>query len=237
MAAVTGVISTTSTANASSYASGSFTPALGDLLVVFVQASATVAAGTLTSSRTGFTFSKVTSALNATDTIYCFVANQLVTEAVSQTVTFDCTGDAATGAIIQIAAVSGISKFGNPAASVRQSAVSDNQASGGTPAATFGSSCLTGNPTLGVVGNDSNPAGLTAPTSWTERDDTGYGTPTSGAEYVSRDSGFTGTTITWGSTSATAFGVVIIEIDASTVSPPPQALLQPMVAAYADRGY
>jgi hypothetical protein len=215
-ATVTHRVSTASTANASSYASGAFTPAASDLLVVFVFASDTVAAGGMTDSQT-LGWDKITSGLVRTslDTMYVFVS-RATTAASSMTVTFTCTGDAATGAVIEVASVSGMSRVG--ALAVLQSAKSENQASGGTPAATFGSSALTGNPTLGMVGNATNPATLTTPTNWTERADTGYATPTTGMEYVSRDSGFTGTTITWGSTSASAFGVLIIELD-TTATP------------------
>lgn len=216
-AVVDAVATTPSTSNTTSYASASFTPAAGDLLVVYVTASGTVAAGTMTDSQ-GLGFTKITSVLKnaSADTVYMFVANNLAA-ATAMTVTFDCTGDAATGAIIQVARVSGMTKTG--ASAVRQTQTTANGAAAGTPAATFASAALTGNPTLGVVGNSSSPATLTPPTGWTEREDQGYSTPTTGAEYATRDSGFTGTTITWASTSATAFGVIIAELDASAAPP------------------
>lgn len=220
-ATVTHRVATASTANATSYASGSFTPAAGDLLVAFVVASGTVATGTMTDSQSlGFT--KVTSALKASsaDTVYAFVSNNTAA-ASSMTVTFDCTGDSATGAIIFVASVSGILKTGTSA--ILQSAVQENQAAGGTPAIAFTNAARVGNPTLGCVGNASNPAAVAPPTNWTEdaAGDTGYNTPPTGGEYAFRNSGFTGTTITWGGTSATAFGGIILEIDASQ----PQGLL------------
>lgn len=214
MAAVTHAVSTASTANTTSYASGSFTPAANDLLVVFVTASGTVTnAPTMTDSQgLGFTLVAYGLKNGSADMVYCFVAKALAA-ASSMTVTFDCTLDAATGAVIQVARVSGMTLVG--ARAVRQYAVLENQASG-TPAPAFSLSCLTGNPTLGLIGNSTNAAGMTAPTSWTEKDDTGYATPTTGAEYVSRDSGFTGTTVTWGSSSASAFGAIILELDTSS---------------------
>lgn len=221
MAAVTHRVATPSTSNASSYASGSFTPAVGDLLVAFVTASGTVAGGSMSDSQGG-SWTKAGSAVKASsaDTIYCFVRTTLIASAVSMTVTFACTGDNATGAIVQVASVSGMTFAGSSA--VRQTAKQDNQASGGTPAPAFASSALTGNPTLGVIGNATNPATLTAPTNWSGLADSGYNTPATGAEYVARNSGFTGTTITWGGTSGSAFGSLIVELDASapvTVSP------------------
>lgn len=212
-ATVTHRIATASTSNVTSYASGAFTPAAGDLLIAFVVASGTVATGTMTDSQSlGFT--KVTSALKASsvDTVYAFVSNNLAANS-SMTVTFDCTGDAATGAVIFVASVSGMLRAGLNA--IAQSAIQENQAASGTPAPAFTNAVNTNNPTLGSVGNGSNPAGMTPPSSWTEdaAGDTGYNTPPTGGEYAFRNSGFTGTTITWGSTSATAFGAIILELE------------------------
>jgi len=215
-AATTHAVATASTSNATSYASGAFTPAANDLLIAFVVASGTVATGTMTSSVGGQTFTKITSfAYSASaNTVYAFVSDQLVS-ATSQTVTFDCTGDNATGAVIFVARISGMSRTGLSA--IKQSAGQANQSASTTPAPAFGASALTGNPTLGVIGNATSPAGMTPPTGWTENasGDTGYSTPTTGGEYVYRDSGFTGTTITWGGTSASVFASLIVELDTS----------------------
>ena len=213
MATVTHRVSTASTTNATSYASGSFTPGANELLVVLVIAGATADAGVVTNSQ-GITFTKVDHAVyrSSNDRCYIFVADSLAS-AVSQTVTFACAGDQANGAVILVAGVSGMTLLG--ASAIRQSAKQENGAAAGTPAPAFGAACLTGNPTLGVMGNGANPAGMTPPGSWNEGADTGYNTPASGAEYVHRNSGFTGTTVTWGSSSGTAFGALIVELDSS----------------------
>ncbi|MGH6691766.1 MAG: hypothetical protein ACREF4_13930 [Gammaproteobacteria bacterium] len=223
-------ISTASTTNATSYASGSFTPAAGDLLVAFVIAGATAAAGTMTDSQ-ALGFTKVDHAVFRTslDRIYCFVSDAAAA-ASAMTVTFDCTGDAANGAVVMVASITGMSLFG--ASAVRQSAKQENGAAGGTPAPAFAAAALTGNPTLGANGNAANPAARTPPTNWTEQADTGYSTPTTGAEYVTRDSGFTGTTITWGNTSATAFGAFIVELDSSAPTVAPLAVVTPAFDPY-----
>jgi hypothetical protein len=224
MATVTHRISTAATTNVSSYASGAFTPAVGDLLVAFVVSTDTVAAGTMTGTGAGQSFTKVgsyTKAATAAGTIYCFVSNILTTVAASQTVTFDCTGDAATGAVIQVFSISGMTRTALNGA-VRQFNGVSNQAAG-TPAPAFSSAALTGNVCAGVVGNATNPATMTAPGSWTEGNDTGYATPTTGAEYIYRNSGFTGTTVTWGSASATGYGAMIVEFD--TTAAPKMATL------------
>ena len=217
-ATVTHRVSTASTTDGTSFASDAFTPAAGDVLVAFVTATGTVAAGSMTDSQ-NLGWDKITSALKASsaDTLYLFVSRGTTANS-SMTVTFDCTGDSATGAVIQVASVSGMSRVG--AVAVRQSQVVSNHASG-TPAPAFASSALTGNPTLGLIGNATNPATMTAPTNWSEANDTGFATPTTGAEYVFRNSGFTGTTITWGSSSASAYGAIIVELDTTSTPSAP----------------
>lgn len=213
MAAVTHGVSTPTTTNAQSYTSGAFTPAVDDLIVVFVVATATVATPGLTDSVGGtFTLARTQTKAGSGDLLLCFVADQLAA-ATSRTLTFTCTGDAASGCIIQAARVSGMSRVGLDA--VRQSAGASNQAAGGTPGGSLGAAVLTTNPTFAYAANGTNPSGLPEPVGWTERDDTGYATPTTGAQYDSRDSGFTGTSIVWNGSSATAYGWMAIELDAS----------------------
>jgi len=214
MAAVTHRSSTASTSNTTSYASGSFTPGNGELLVCAVVATATAAAApTLTDSLSGSWTLVATAPWNGTtNSIYLFVRTTLIGTGAAMTVTFDCTGDAATGVVIEVAGVSGMTNTG--ATAVLQSAVNKNGAAT-TPATTFASAAQTGNPTLVFLGSAANPPGVTVPTGWTQQDSTGYGSPTTGSQYVSRDNGFTGTTITWGSTSSALWGALAVELDAS----------------------
>lgn len=213
MAAVLHRVATPSTLNAATYASDAFTPAAGELLVVFVTASGTVAAGTMTDSQ-ALGFTKINSALwgASTATLYLFVADALAA-ASSMTVTFNCTGDNATGSVILGAGVSGMTKLG--ALAVRQSAKEENAADADRTV-DFAIACLTENPTLVAMANGFNPAAATEPTGWTELADTGYGTPNTGAEYASRDAGFTGTTVTWGSNLGGNNGKLVVELDASS---------------------
>lgn len=215
MATCTHKVGTANTA-ATPATSGAFTPAVGDLLIVFCIASGTVDnTYTCSSSIGGFTFTQITKATYAASAnrIFAFVANALVTSATSQTVTITAVADQATGTVIFVNSVAGMTKTGLTA--IRQSTFQDDQGAGGTPTPVFASACLTGNPTLGTVGNNSNPAGMTTPTGWAEQSDLGYITPTTGGEYVTRDSGFTGTSVTWGNTSATVFGSIAVELDSS----------------------
>lgn len=203
--------------------SGAFTPALGDLLIVLIVATGTGDATATVTNSAGMTFSLVLKATygGSAHAIFVYVANALVTSAISQTITVDMPADPATGTFIFVNAVAGMSRVGTNA--IRQSAKQDSQAAG-TPAPAFAVAALTGNPTLGIVGNLTNPATMTPPTGWTEdagTGDRGYTSPTAGAEYAFRNSGFTGTTITWGSASDTEFGALIVELDASAADGQP----------------
>lgn len=209
---------TANTANATSYVSGSFTPVAGELLVVFVHASGSVdASPTLIVSANGITFAQhATVAIKRTslDTTWAFVANQLVPGSpAAMTVTFTCTSDAATGAIIAVAGVSGMSQVG--LAAVRQAAKVDNVAGGAAPSTTFASACQTGNPIL-FGQHTSVTTGITPPTGMTSQVSTSYTTPTDGGGYCSRDGGFTGTTITLGSTTNGLCSALSLELDASS---------------------
>lgn len=208
-------VSTASTANAGSYASGSFTPTLNSLLIVFVTASGCNSDGSLSDTGQSAKWTRVATPLYATNgnEIYCFVANQLAAAAAS-TVTFACADDNATGAIIQVVEVTGMTIVG-PAA-IRQIAFQQNVASG-TPAPVFPNVCLTGNAVLTLVGNSTSPAGTTVPSGFTSLNNTGFATPTTGAVLAHQDSGFTSATVTWGGASASAFGSLAIELDSGAV--------------------
>lgn len=228
MATVTHAVTTPNTANASSYASGAFTPNSNDLLVVFVNARLTVAAGTCTSSVSGQSFVKVGSAVYAAGahTLYCFISTRPATNA-SQTVTFDCTGDASTGTIIHVSRVLNVEQL-HGASAQRQWNKTDNGAAAGTPAPVFSTAGLTDNVMLGAIANASNPAGLTPPASWNELADSGN-TETFGLETAYIASGFTGTTVTWGSTSATVFAALIVEINISRL---PKLSVYPQILSH-----
>lgn len=202
-------VSTPSTSNASSYASGAFTPAAGDLLIAFVVATGTVhptSAAAMTDSQSlGWDLLAATTFNGGADSLFVFAARKPAA-ASSMTVTFACSGDAATGAnvgVMRIAGADGVY--------VRQVAVATGAAST-TPAVTLDNAIDSANPLVGCVGNGTNPATITAPGSWTESSDTGYNTPACGIELVRRDSGATGSTVTWGSTSGTAWAAAIVEV-------------------------
>jgi len=214
-----GATTAADTSNTSTYALGTFTPALSDLLVILVATSGSVeptAAGAVTDDRGGTYYKAAFSTRSgAASSNYIFVRNQLVASAVGHIVTFTCTGDAATGACILPYQVAGMTRAGSSA--VRQTATQTGLAAGNTPSVVFSVACLTGNAVIGMVGCAQNPAAITPPSGWTEPAspvfDTGYGTPAAGIEGCHINSGFTSTTVTWGSTSSGASGSVAVELD------------------------
>lgn len=219
MATCTHRVTTPDTGNTPN-TSGAFSPAVGDLLVVFVTKEASapetpMVSADLTSSvaPTGFTLIRTEGHAFGSHHVGVFVATALTTNTTSRTVTIASGADAGAGTNISVFSVSGMTRVGS--AAVRQSGGQADQ-SAGTPAPAFGAAALTGNPCLGCIYNATNPAGLTQPSGWSEGSDTGYTTGTvSGIETCFRDSGETGTTITWGSSSASAFASIIIELDTS----------------------
>lgn len=211
---ITNGVSTASTTNATSYASAAFTPAAGDLLVAFVRVSGNVVIPEMTDS-IGLGWDYIgTSAFDGTNvnTTHLFVANTPAT-ASSMTATFTCVGTTASGAVVNVLRVAGMTKFGSFA--IRQVAFSSNNAAASTTSITFGSAVLSTNPVLGAIGNATNPATMTPPTLWTEFTDTGYATPTIGLETAGDTSGLTLTTVIWGSNSASAWGGIVVELDDS----------------------
>lgn len=206
MAAVTHGIGDTDTTNTTSYVTGSFTPAADDLLVVFVYAPGVASGISVTlSNSAGLTFYE---AIHDDNNNYCFVAQALAANS-SQTVTFDCTGDAATACLIEVARVSGMTATGVSA--VRQTKTGSNSA-GTTPAITFDAAPDSGNPVLAFVSNNSSTSPVVVhPSGWTELDEQVVVTPDGGCEYASIDSGAP-TTVTWGGTITGGWQGIVIEL-------------------------
>lgn len=216
MAAVTHRVTTPDTGNTPN-TSGVYTPAIGDLCVGFLAATGTVDTGPTFVASAGETFSLQLTVLRGAgaDRLYVFVANALTAAATSRSITANTPNDSATGTVIAVYSISGMTRVG--ASAIRQSGQQDNQAGATTPAPAFSAAVLTGNPTIVAVMNASNPAALNL-TSWTEGSDTGYTTPPTGLQSCFRDSGFTGTALTYDGPSATAFGSIAIEFDTSVLA-------------------
>lgn len=221
MAAVVNGAAVGSTTGAATYNSGSFTPAVGDLLVAFVGVTGETSADWAVTDNQSGTWTKIRRQVkNASADIFeVWVRDQLVSSAVGHTVTYSHAVGNATGGVVGVVRVSGMTNTGS--AAVRSQGGQDNQATGTTPAPVLDSTPLTTNPILTAVHNGQNPGATTQRTGYTVRHSTGYGTPTTGLRTTSLDSGETSATLTWGGTSTGAWSSIGIELDASAGEPGP----------------
>ncbi len=206
-----------STTASATYVTASFTPTAGSVQFGGCVISGTVLEPPTITNSLGGTYTEVDSITRSTnDRLYAFVADQTST-ASAQTVTIDVTGDNGTGGFC-IVFEADITRTGSSA--LKQAiAVSENTAGPSAPVVTFGANVTTTNPTFGCVVQGAQPNAVTEPTNWTEAGDTGFDTPTVGMECAYRNSGYTGTTITWGS-SESAYAAFGIELDASAAAGP-----------------
>ncbi len=194
------------------------TPAARDLFVVYCAASGNANGAPECTDDNGGTYDLIGTApfgLSA-NMMSVFVRTTLLTNTTSTTVTV--TTGTNTAAEVVVVAVAGMFRTGSQA--VRSTGSQSNQGAAGTPESVLEIAALTGSMTLGAVANSTTPATMTTPTGWTERQDVGQSSPSTGLEVVTRDSGFTGTTITWGNTSSTAFASFVLELDNRAASVP-----------------
>jgi hypothetical protein len=206
--------------NTSSYANVATTvPAVGDLIVVgIVLSHGSVNADATVTDSAGGTYTEVASAIVSSVTaayltLRIYVADQLCATTASRNFTVVGNSGNNTGLNIVTTRVNISGMTFLSAAACRQIATLATQTAGTTPTPVFGALCTGVNPVLGWVGNRSNPANVTEPSGWIEFDDIGYSSPLCGLEHATITSGFNSDTVTWGSTSASAYGVAAIEID------------------------
>lgn len=222
--------------------SGSINYASGDLLVVFITKEASalsspMASGDLTVANvtgvSSFTLIRNQGHQSSAAHMGVFVADQKTTGSGSTgTVTIAGGSDAGAGTIISVYTVAGLPATSVGASAVRQSGGQTDQAAG-VPAPAFGSAAKTENPVLGAIYNATNPAGMTSPSGWSAGGNSGYTTgQVSGLGTCHRNSGETGTTITWGSSSASAFASIIIELSTFV----PGAATQALTADFTTQG-
>jgi hypothetical protein len=194
-----------------------FTPAVGDVLVVFCANSGRTTAQPPTVSdnnsdglgaytQVGTAMTKNTSA----DSGWWFMRNAPIGSASSTTVTMATASD--TGGGCQVWSVGPLSAGFTPAQRTGGKGVQNNAAAG-TPSLTLDATPVSASAILGAVFTGSNSSTNTAPpTSFSEASDQGYNTPTSGLEAVHRASGHTSTTVAWTAATASAFGSSAIEV-------------------------
>lgn len=187
-----------------------FTPQVGDLAVVFYCVSDCSDAAPTCSDTQGTTYTLVATAIwgaTSQNRLYCFVADRLQPAAVNTTLTVDTTSN--TAGEYALLAMSNFTKVG--ANAVRSIGTLDNGVAASTPAVTLNQNALTRNPTAVAIG--SADSSTTPPTNWTERQENSQATPTTVIEVSTRDSGFTGNTITFPATCDTTHAVIAVELD------------------------
>ena len=197
------------------------TPAVNDLIVIVAAASGTnetnAATTAVTDNNSSGTYIKLadsgSAGAGASPRITIWVRTALVGSG-SSTV-FTATQANSSGGGLAVCKVTGMTRVGLEA--IRRAGVAFG-ATSTTPTVVCITPFLTGNACIGGVVNEGNPATLTQPGSWSELGDLGYNSPTSGLQVASRDSGETGSTITWGSTSGSAWRAVAIELDVTALS-------------------
>lgn len=179
-----------STTNAATYSFGAFTPTANAQLIVMVFATGTTLASP-TMSGGGLAWRLLDSQLyNTTDTAYVFTA-RVGSSPSSTTITFDCTGDNATGASMVAFSVTGNNPW------IRQ--VKKGSGTTADPSLTMDLALKTDNAYVAAFGINRSTPTATSPGSgaWTEVADAGYSTPNNGAAGAFRNGGETGSTVTF----------------------------------------
>jgi hypothetical protein len=184
----------------------------GDLLVIIGSFSGVISATPTASDDAGGTYTRINVAgwtVGSVNGLAAFVRNELVASDATITVTVQASN---TAGEIHAHAFAGVGIAGITA--IRSSGFLAEQAGGTTPAPVLNQSALTTNPTIAAVASADTTT--EPPASWTERLDTSQVTPTTALETCTRDSGFTGTTITFGATQGTVYACCALEINGPT---------------------
>lgn len=193
-----------------------FTPAVGDLIVVIAVSTGLASGTTAVTDDQGGTYTQVDvdrTGFSTTGGLTAWIRNGLISNAVQHIVTAAQAGS--TGGGLCVLQVSGMSYYG--AAALRSSGGQSTGTAGTTPAPVLSNTPLTTNPIILSVANGTNSTTtVTQRTSFTEACDLGYNTPATGFEVCWRASGETTATQTLGSTTASAFASIALELDAST---------------------
>ena len=226
LAAVTVGINDQQTTTAADWGnSASFTPAAGDLLVAVLAGNSTIS---VLNDSQNLGWTQVVSETSTSRRLYILIANT-VTAASAMTV--NAVWAAACTGLCGVARVSGMSRTGLDAVRLTGSGrqVGTNTgAAAGTPACSMPVAALTANAGICGMVNGTNPATVTPPTGWTEQADVGGGATVVGTEWASRNSGWTLNSATWGSTSASVWSAVCVELDTTVPPrrPTPRVVLQ-----------
>lgn len=149
--------------------------------------------------------------------LWISVRNYLIGSATSTTFTVTNTGD--TGGGLTVLRFSGMQRTGHQA--IRQWVGQSNQTEN-PPSILFNAfedaNTRTTNPIVLACFAEDNPASLTPPTGFTEAEDTGYATPTSGVQVCWVDSGQNTDAYSWSGGAVTDHNEVGVELDARALA-------------------
>lgn len=182
------------TTNAGGTGAGAFLPADNALVISFFVTSETADAGECRwNEGSPYAFTQVSgSPFTAEGTgvprkLYVAHAQRSTWGVTAQTLSWDVTGDAATGGSIRIIELTGVDvdTAGNGAGALVQQQSASNQTSA-NPALTLSSLTGSDDAVVACFVNDVNPFAGAAEAGWTENIDTGYNTPTTGHAIYSR---------------------------------------------------
>jgi hypothetical protein len=198
------------------------TPAVGDLIVIVGASSGLASALDITPTDNNAdgngAYTRVALAQSNANTELeaVYIRNALIGSATSTVFTLGLSASN-TGGGLTVYRISGMTKTGLTA--MLQKIEQSGGASGAAPSVTFPSAANTNNVIIGaVMANQATANAITPPTNYTEDAELTYTTPSRVLEVVHRDSGETGTTITWGTTTL-AWAAIAVELDTSAGGP------------------
>lgn len=203
------------TSNVESYSFAAFTPSANSLLVVFVNAIATVAEADVSGgSLTWFPLMSVIGGSTRRDT--CFFAEVGASPA-STTITWTCTGDAATGVVGIVYQITGYNT-----GKIFGSYNFKGNTTGANPFISLDRNMNTNNAYMAMYSSTTNnPPTSTQPASWTEDADTGFGSPTTGISAAHRIGGESSNTVTFTAASQT-YDILFVEVNEASEGQPMQ---------------
>lgn len=198
------------------------TPAAGDLIVI-VAGTSGLAGGTTACSDNNSggagTYTQVDSDRTYganTGVLTVWVRTALVVTAASTV--FTASQASSSGGGLHVYRLNGMTLLG--ASAVRSFGGQSAGGAGATPAPVLSDTPLPFNPILIAVASDQNAASMNPRTNYTEGADAGYQTPTNGMGSAVLDTGEISATLTFGGTTAAAFGSVGIEFESQKCSYP-----------------
>jgi len=193
------------------------TPAVGDLLFVFVKWSGNAATNpTCTDNNGSGTYNLILTALNnaSADIMAVFVRTATMANTTSTVITPVVGSGTNTAGEIVVVHVANSLLAGS--AAVRASGKQENQTSG-VPTPALGSAAYTTSLTMIAIGSTTT-AGAVPNASWTERQDASQSSPVTALEVATRDSGFTGTSAAAVSVASAVWSSAIIEVYGNVTS-------------------